>query len=102
MRNEVSKNTYIYLCLVLILDNINFYIVFLICVYEQNVCKSSQFNAVRQKAAQLEKDLEKANRIFEQKSLSIASHEIWRTCVEIKALDNKLSVLSKTKPNGLI
>lgn len=62
-----------------------------------NVCESSKFPVILQKTVQLEKDLEKATRMMDQKSLSVASHEIWRTCVEIKALDNKLTVLSKQK-----
>lgn len=50
---------------------------------------------VRKRLVELEADMERNRHLFESKTMNVASHEIWRTSVEMKALKNKIQAIAK-------
>jgi len=50
---------------------------------------------VRRRLVELEQEMERIRHLFEAKTMSVASHEIWRTTVELKALKNKIQAITK-------
>ena len=67
-----------------------------------NICNDSRYSninemeQVKKRLVELEQDVEKVKNLFHTKSLNIASHEIWRTSVELKALENKIQAICKS------
>jgi len=60
----------------------------------------SEMEPVKKRIVELEEDVENIKLSFEKKKLNIASHEIWRTAVELKALENKIQAIGKTQNSG--
>eukprot|EP01084_Bolivina_argentea_P083482 151135_1 len=56
----------------------------------------SEMDHVKKRLVELEQDVENIKNSYHTKSLNIASHEIWRTAVELKALDGKIAAISKS------
>jgi len=50
---------------------------------------------VKTRLVELEQEMERNRHLFESKTMNVASHEIWRTSVEMKALKNKIQAISK-------
>ena len=53
-------------------------------------------DVVKKRLVDLEQDVAKIRNSFQTKKLNVASHEIWRTSVELKALDNKIQAILKS------
>ena len=56
----------------------------------------NEMDVIKKRLVDLEQDMEKIKNSFQTKSLNVASHEIWRTSVELKALDNKIQAIVKS------
>ena len=73
-----------------------------------SMCNDPKYNqmngmeVVMKRLVELETEIEKVRHAFETKSLNVASHEIWRCSVEIKALDSRVHALIKSNKGGLV
>ena len=52
---------------------------------------------VKERLGELEQDMERLRDLFHKKSGGVTAHEIWRTSVELKTLENKMNAISKMK-----